>query len=291
MAKILRDARARKVRGQKENPKIQELVNRIQEEIDSVGGIAVVRLSTRSAKDVILQQPRTKEYFHEELIKFKNNENFKGLSDDALDMLALTRAVGRAMAVTNGRNVVDMFIDSQRIFDDLYTACKSSPPQILSILIRKYIPLATELELRVFVNKSEISAISQYYSSCKVPWFHKNKEMVKTDVFKIVQEIIPIIDLESFVVDFAYDLNGKLWIVEINLPPPLAGMSMFDKHNPQDLKIVKGEAPFEFRLCPIIDDSSKDCREKYRMFFDSLNKKSTKKINEITNKTQRKMSL
>eukprot|EP00012_Vannella_robusta_P005358 CAMPEP_0206195426 /NCGR_PEP_ID=MMETSP0166-20121206/7827_1 /ASSEMBLY_ACC=CAM_ASM_000260 /TAXON_ID=95228 /ORGANISM="Vannella robusta, Strain DIVA3 518/3/11/1/6" /LENGTH=296 /DNA_ID=CAMNT_0053612671 /DNA_START=563 /DNA_END=1450 /DNA_ORIENTATION=+ len=253
-AKVLGEARARKVRCQPEDLLLNELALEIDDQITKVGGKAVVRLSTRSPKDIVLQRPPMFDYFEQEENTLKND----GLREDVRQMIAMTRAAGRAMAVSSGREAVDMFIDSQRIFDDVNTACSVEPPHILRVLVREFVPLRSELELRVFVNDGKVSAISQYYASCQVKWLHENKERVQNEIFNAVEKVLPLLGLAEFVIDFAYDTNEKLWVVEVNLPPPLAGMSMFDKKNPEDVAIVSGQRDFEFRLAPL--DAVEDCR-------------------------------
>lgn len=280
-AKALSNARARRVRGQPESPLITTIAEEINEQIESLGGRAVVRLSTRSPKDIVTQRVCTFTYFAEEEKKLLP----LNLREDVRQMISLTRAAGKAMSVSSGREAVDMFIDSQRVFDDITTACSLN--QVLRVIVRKYIPLYNELELRVFVNQHKVSAISQYYASCHVHWLHENKEKVQDDVINAVNEISKLLSIEDYVIDFAFDENYKLWVVEINLPPPLAGMSMFDKHNQNDLDIVKGKKEFEFRLAPL--DSTKDCREKYRMFFDAYQKKTNTKIKTEIEKPKRKL--
>jgi len=263
-AKALELGRARRVRSLPEDPILSLLASRIDQAIQQMGGCAVVRLSTRSPKDIVLQRECTKSFF------LQQDEQLRALHphlrEDVRQMISLTRAAGYSMAVRSGREAVDMLIESQRTFDDLRTACASTPPSILRVIVRKFIPIEFEVEMRVFVNQKKVSAISQYYASLYVPWLHEHKLVYQKKVFDAVEKINELIEMEEYVIDFALE-SGRLWVVELNLPPPVSGMSMFDKHNPEDLKIVRGEGPFEFRVAELTDE---DCRHKNQLFFQSL---------------------
>ena len=282
-AKALVEARARRLRGEKESDLIQQLSADIDESIKKLGCEKVfVRMSTRSAKDVALQREQALIIFQEEDKKLIEETQNK-YREDVRHMISLIRTTGKAMSVTSGKEAVAMFIDSQRIYEDLTTSLQtlSEFPRI-NISIRQFVPLRCELEIRVFVVNERITAMSQYYSSCFVPWLAEKKQFIQQRIEDCFAEINPIINLNSYVIDFAFDYDDRLWVVEVNLPPPAAGMALFDRNLPADINIVNGSAEFEFRI-NTTDDPSIDLRKNHRMFFDRL-KEHEAKAQLATNK-------
>jgi len=78
----------------------------------------------------------------------------------------------------------------------------------------------------------------------------------------------------DYVVDFAIDPHSdKIWIVEINNPPPVAGQGCFNWENEIDLKIIRGELPFEFR---ILEKAPDDPLQEQRGWLQSEKDKKSK---------------
>jgi hypothetical protein len=82
----------------------------------------------------------------------------------------------------------------------------------------------------------------------------------------------------TYIIDYAVEWGDgevkKVWIVEVNNPPPVAGTSMFSKKNPQDLDIMWGRAPFEFR---IVEDLPEDPMQSHRLWLEMAQRKDREK--------------
>jgi len=84
-----------------------------------------------------------------------------------------------------------------------------------------------------------------------------------------------LIPISDYVIDFAV-VEDKIWVVELNNPPPVAGTALFDWKDPTDRSIIEGThsaISFEFRILqkmpenPLSDaqaflDSEREKREK-----------------------------
>lgn len=267
--------------------KIDECIARIPSYEGEGGALVVVRLSSRSAKDVVLFKDTTISLFLEEDARLIADAAFSDCREDVRQLIAMMRAAGRAMAVRDGASAIELFVESERIGTDLrehlrvkkqrQSAGESVPT--LNVIIRQYVPLACELELRVFVVARRVAAISQYYASLTVPALVSNKQAIESRIFAAVETILPLLDLQDFVIDFAIDLKNRLWVVELNLPPPVAGMALFDRDNPADVAIVKGQAGYEFRVRPLTALSeTDDVRTKHQLFFQKVKAAGSKSV-------------
>jgi D123 len=230
------------------------------------------RLSSRSAKDAVMHSEQIKECFRAE----RAASNLNGLDDDVADMLAFVRACGMALAVKNGDDVLQLFAASQRISDDLSTALELDASSFsVKMIVRAFVPLQFELEFRAFVARRRLAAVSQYYASIVAPAIVERKAELLADMQRfydgVLEPLVPA-ELTEFVIDFAWTLDGRLVVVEINLPPPVAGSALFDRNSDADMAIVRGDAPFEFRIRETrhVDD----LRVNQRRFFRSLNAKA-----------------
>lgn len=274
-ARAITTGRARGLQGLPVAPILNALAERVDGAIGRVGGCAVVRLSTRSAKDVVLRRESTVDVFLEEdeLLKASGGENAG--REDVRQMIAMMRAAGRAMAARSGAEALSMFVDSQRVTDDLkeWLQRPEGEGPAMKIVVRQYVRLACELELRAFIVDRRIAAISQYYASLVVPRLIREKQAIERRVQEAFATVQGLVSLEHFVIDFAIDMEDRLWVVEINLPPPVAGMAMFDRNDPRDREIVQGKGVYEFRIRE--QQPEEDLRRKHQLFFDGAKHRVT----------------
>eukprot|EP01104_Vermistella_antarctica_P011613 TRINITY_DN325_c0_g11_i1.p1 TRINITY_DN325_c0_g11~~TRINITY_DN325_c0_g11_i1.p1 ORF type:complete len:428 (-),score=121.39 TRINITY_DN325_c0_g11_i1:141-1424(-) len=242
----------------------------------------VVRLSTRSGKDVILHRLSTarwyakeRESFHAEPLGNPAREaaassaggscNTRRQYDDG-DGVCFVRACGSAMRCTSGREAVTSFVDSERIREDLESAVRNKI--MIKVIVRSFQRLKFELEFRAFVSRGRMVAISQYYTTWYFNEINRRKDELALRMVDFHREHIqPVlgvgargggggsdqpaaasrqqaaarVPLTNYVIDFAFDCDDKLWVVEINMPPPIAGSCLFHpKESAVDMIILTG---------------------------------------------------
>lgn len=245
---------------------------------DSGGRGCFIRLSTRSPKDAALSRPEMYPLFlaqREEVVKLYGPTIEMVLGKDGLDKLAFTRAAGRSLRVESAEEALDLMIASQRILEDLSESLLASSegqgsPFDMSVVVRQWVDLPSEWEFRCFVVDGSLTAISQYFAKTYVPAMAKHKDAVLQALRAFFDETKGLLgDLQTYIVDYAVEWSDgavqKIWIVEINNPPPVAGTSMFSKKDPADLDILWGRAPFEFRIVTSLPD---DPMKNHRMWLE-----------------------
>lgn len=130
-----------------------------------------------------------------------------------------------------------------------------------------------------------MTACSQYYAGTYVPELAKNKDKVAQRILDFFEKTKNLISIQEYVVDYALDpKSDKIWIIEVNNPPPVAGQALFDWDNEKDRKTIM-EGPFEFR---ILEKPPKDPMKGQvawlQMMKEELNKKEKEKSLKKNNK-------
>jgi len=229
----------------------------IEEGIKSVGVAegcgAFVRLSSRSPKDTVHKNLFELYTGEVKVLKEEGREE-----NDVTRKIAFTRANVRILRVKSGKEAMQLMLTSSRVHEDLQMTCtllKGKPDYTVAtqIVIRKWENILPEWEMRAFVFGGKLTAISQYYKSTFVPELVQKKKNIEERMIEFWEKNIKTIFMEKgvadYVVDFAVHPNSdKIWIVEINNPPPVAGQGCFIWENEIDMKIIRGELPFEFRI-------------------------------------------
>ena len=77
-------------------------------------------------------------------------------------LLKYYRASTEILSISQGKEGVDLLVMSDRIQDDLKLCLEKSEP--LNLIIREFVPFPVENELRRFVWKNHLTALSQYLS-------------------------------------------------------------------------------------------------------------------------------
>eukprot|EP01126_Amoeba_proteus_P006192 TRINITY_DN12150_c0_g1_i2.p1 TRINITY_DN12150_c0_g1~~TRINITY_DN12150_c0_g1_i2.p1 ORF type:complete len:228 (+),score=47.45 TRINITY_DN12150_c0_g1_i2:908-1591(+) len=172
-----------------------------------------------------------------------------------MDRVAFTRANVRILRVTSGKQAMKLFLNSNRVHEDLRgmcsTTCLKDDSQTLThIVVRKWEEILPEFEFRCFVYNHSITAITQYYKSTFVPQMVEMKEEIQEMIHEFFSvQIKNRIPVENYVLDLAViPASKQIWVVEINNPPPVAGQALFDWKNEEDRNILEGRSPFELRV-------------------------------------------
>jgi len=162
----------------------------------------------------------------------------------------------KCLAVHSGKEAVELLSSSIRIWQDIIATLDGTIGEFkLFVVLRKWMGISNSLEFRAFVYERKLTAISSYNRAVYWPQIQPHKEEIGKKLSKYWHEkILPKLSahLQNFVIDFAF-LNGKLddiIVVELNPFYDFEGNAtnaeMFDWQ--KDEKILKGTAPFEFRI-------------------------------------------
>lgn len=148
-----------------EKDTIEKLRHRLQRAMDTFtkDGFAFVKTSSRSAKDAPLVQDRFRELYLRELNLFSEEERTENTR-----IMCLLKAAFEALRVKTAEEVIDMFIRSERIYQDLLLAAVNQVAAYNEhFVIRKFVDIPVDMEFRGFVWNYELVALSQYnYTIC-----------------------------------------------------------------------------------------------------------------------------
>eukprot|EP01087_Luapelamoeba_hula_P023840 TRINITY_DN8860_c0_g1_i3.p1 TRINITY_DN8860_c0_g1~~TRINITY_DN8860_c0_g1_i3.p1 ORF type:complete len:471 (+),score=65.27 TRINITY_DN8860_c0_g1_i3:52-1464(+) len=261
---------------EKQKEILQSLTNRldaaIQPFVQSSGG-AFVKLSTRSPKDAALVGTKMQDIIEAGI----KASTLKHDSPEALieDIVLFTRAGSLALKVTSGMEAIELLVRSQRTYEDisLLELIGGRDNFDMQLIVREWCEeLLPEWEFRAFVHNKEMTAMTHYYPFTYVPEIHEKKKEIEVRLLEFWASIKDRILLEDYTVDFAISPDlSKIWIVEINNPPPVAGVALFDWDSAADRKIIK-EGPFEFRVLSAMPAQNPLNRihQPLRVFIDGL---------------------
>lgn len=220
--------------------RLAALEERLGEVLPPAG--AFVRLSTRSAKDWCLRAERTVILFRQE------REALVGVADEnTVDVIALVRAMSRALRVSSARDVIMMLTQSQRAYEDCTRRLllgSSGPP--MQLVVRKWFDgLLPELELRAFVHNRRLTALSQYYKACFTPDMVGYAKQIEAAALALFDAIKDRLQLDSYVLDLCYLISeDKCMLVELNHFQSTTSSALFDWKD--DIEQIEN-GPFEFR--------------------------------------------
>eukprot|EP00007_Cunea_sp_BSH-02190019_P000529 CAMPEP_0174238740 /NCGR_PEP_ID=MMETSP0417-20130205/12287_1 /TAXON_ID=242541 /ORGANISM="Mayorella sp, Strain BSH-02190019" /LENGTH=384 /DNA_ID=CAMNT_0015317615 /DNA_START=15 /DNA_END=1165 /DNA_ORIENTATION=- len=212
---------------------------------------AFVRLSTRSPKDAVDKGPlipRTVSLLAEEL------RNAKPMSDAELRvsspevcahvrahrgldpqrvLLAVRRAFFGAMAVHDADQALLLLTYSSRVISDLKRALDYAYVQEwnLNLVVRAFVPMDAQGELRGFVHQGKLTALSQYYCDCYFADLLERREEYREAVNKFFESEVSarLAYLGSYVVDFVVcPRTLDVSVVELNPFSESTGACLFD---------------------------------------------------------------
>eukprot|EP00933_Yihiella_yeosuensis_P046555 TRINITY_DN4210_c0_g1_i1.p1 TRINITY_DN4210_c0_g1~~TRINITY_DN4210_c0_g1_i1.p1 ORF type:complete len:398 (+),score=95.61 TRINITY_DN4210_c0_g1_i1:159-1352(+) len=234
----------------------------------SSAGKAFVKLSTRSPKDSRKALAKARTAYESRLSALGGHEAL----DDNERWKILSEEVTNAGAVTNGSEAVEMLLDSERIFEDLEYALRGPKSEQqagigqpedraydMSLVARSWDPrLTLQSEFRGIVWEGQLTCLCQYFHPLFFPDLPELKSKVQADCCKTfalpaVQKAVKSIG-NHCIIDFAWLGPDEVIIVELNpfdgvcmgTFPASTGLFLWD--DVSDRAVMKGEAPFEFRI-------------------------------------------
>lgn len=151
---------------EKLSPEESEQVLKIEQRLQAVmdkflkekSDFVFVKTSSRSAKDAPMAQSRFKglyqEYLAQEPKELQSTENTQ--------ITCLLRAAFCAMRVHSAREVLDMVMRSERIYQDFLLALQFKEKFCENFVIRTFVDMDVDMEFRGFVFHGNLVALSQY---------------------------------------------------------------------------------------------------------------------------------
>jgi len=201
---------------------------------------AFVRLSTRSPKDAVDKAP-----IQAKLIPHLR-KHLQGISDgnpmdklnDVEKLTALRRAFFDTMRVENATEAMELVMYSSRTVSDLVRALDhlDKVSWNMKIIIREFTPMPLHGEYRGFVHNKKLTAVSQYYSDSFFPHLPKISEEVLKRIAEYYDKAAnPLINLDSYIIDFVVFDDMSIKIVELNPFSRTTGPCLFDWQADKDL--------------------------------------------------------
>ena len=235
------------------------LETRLSDAITRVGGTngAFVRLSTRSPKDAPSLLDRAdivcalRRHLACIVLEFPDAAP-PVARNTPLQVLALRRAWFDLMRVHTGSEALALCSLSSRVISDMRRSLDhiDQVPWHMCFIVREFVPLPLEHELRGFVYQQRLVAVSQYATDLFVPKLVSRRAEVATLVRTFfeaeIRERLPAIS--DYVVDLVL-LGSNLEVVrllELNPYTSQTGGALFDWTN--DADVLHGRREFELRL-------------------------------------------
>jgi len=229
--------------------KINEGIQEIRQKIKNSSASCFLRLSTRSPKDAIFHMKDFSEIYDTKLKEVKDEfpKNNDGKDSIYAKLISFYLASTEILSISDGNQGARLLVMSKRIQGDLKLWVERSDP--LNLIIREFIKFPVQHELRGFVWKSHLTALSQYNNIAYLPSLVQNKNEVEEKVKNFMEKFIKVMSarLENFVVDIVLDYEGNVWIVELNPIGELTGSCLFSWKSDRDL-LLNEDGRFEFRI-------------------------------------------
>ena len=173
-----------------------------------------------------------------------------------LAQVAITAATIECLKLENAKEVMHCFLTSDRVCtDDLPLALSFPDAWGQHIVLRQWITIPPQYELRAFVFGRKLTALSQYYDNAYFTELIEQKANILAVVQKCFEDMKHLCPVEppEYSIDIAVKLEeSKAYVIELNpfgKPDGLGtGTPLFDIKDPADAAVLFGDAPFEFRV-------------------------------------------
>lgn len=194
-----------------------------------------VRMSNRSPKDGIPlnELDSTKIDKYTDIINSDISDNQK--------MIALTDMQMKNLMCGSAKEIMNLLLTSERVFADLLLALEAAKSEndqwSTSIILRQWEPnLKQENEFRLFVQKNELKAISQYNPYCFYPNLNDNSrlENLKDMMARFVKKVDSKIEVDTYILDIGI-LGDHIKVIELNPFHPTTSACMFSWQEDKDI--------------------------------------------------------
>ena len=239
-----------------ESPITQDLINKLQAFLDQnleENAKFFAKMSSRSAKDAPAHSIKTKQIYKDCLTNLiGENPEIRNSEEKLLNaqIHSLLTAGTLSLQMENARQVIDLFIKSERINQDLTLAIEHKDRFQENIVIRKWVTIDVDMEFRAFVCNNKLNAISQYNYVCHFPRLEKMKGELENRINEFFSNVVhPRLasKFSSYVIDFAVtgENYDKLYVIELNPFLSSTDSSLFSWKTDED---ILRNGPYEFRI-------------------------------------------
>eukprot|EP00727_Mastigamoeba_balamuthi_P006205 m51a1_g2203 hypothetical protein (530) ;mRNA; f:166190-168563 len=245
-------------------PEIEALERAIDAQLSTLGAKSFfVRLSSRSPKDAVLYPMKGRDTPSDRVVaslRARLRTVYGGVGPATVEQVrwndeytAMTQAALEALRVTCAREAVQLLSHSERAFRDIHLALEFPKIWSLSVVVRPWVDLDSATELRAFVKAGHMTALSQYDNYAYLERWQDpaQRDLTAQAVRQMFEErvrprLADAMRDTDFVIDFGYDRDGRLWVIEVNAWGKRTGCACFSWK--QDIDVLSGAKPFEFRV-------------------------------------------
>jgi hypothetical protein len=225
-------------------------VQRVIDEVRGKDDCVFVKTSCRSAKDTAIFAQKFRDVYRELLSK-------KNPHSENDQVASLIEAAVLLLQTHNAKELVDTFVLSERVYEDLNIALGKSERWDQYFVVRKWYTIHPSMEFRGFVCNGALNALSQYNHLCYYPNVTKNEKGIGAAIVEYFN--VNIKDrlakkFPQYVVDFAIvgdrEENGKfvfdrIFVIELNPFLFSTDGALFSWGRERNLL---EHGPFEFRV-------------------------------------------
>jgi hypothetical protein len=250
----------------------EQLLQNLEDRIDDIirnqcNGSAFIRMGSRSPKDTpLFDDPeniacaRLKRIMKDKLHVVHNTKNTDPLLHNNATYCALMEAGTEALRIQNGKEAMQLLLNSERTYVDLLLALDFEELFSTHVVVRSWDDrLPYNAEFRCFVHNYSLNAISQYDNYCYFPiLFQTEQTLPKME--KLMREfyenqVKPVLMKASFPANFVVDLGvlsdmQTVIVIEINPSDTETvqgtGSALFSWKT--DRNVIEGGAEFELRV-------------------------------------------
>mmetsp|Transcript_20420 Transcript_20420/g.61012 ORF Transcript_20420/g.61012 Transcript_20420/m.61012 type:complete len:625 (+) Transcript_20420:36-1910(+) len=230
---------------------LEALETRIDVAIDGHPSLAsegcFMRLCGRSPKDADpLDRGRIRREYHNALAAMAGDGTDPARLTPEEKMLAAAK-VG-VMKCRTGADVMSLLLSSERVYSDMLDWLWYGEPE--QIVLRQWQPdLSLDFEFRLYVHEGRLTAISQYDHYTRYDHLFPLKEMLQQRMVALWEQIHPCVGVDSYGMDLVYlPASDQLRFLELSPFLRCTGAHCFRWGNPDDVDVLEGRRPFEFRL-------------------------------------------
>lgn len=181
-----------------EDDSLSLLAKSIDDARDSLGCKRVfVRLSTRSPKDAVLEDPSFEDA--QKAIEVQLEATDGGCTPFNRRMHAFYEAARRGMGITRGVDALCLLALSRRTIQDLRSHQSGGN---LHVVVREFNEFDVSQEFRVFICRQKITAASSYITQVYFPQLSMYREEIARCIQTfLTKELLPVIQLKHLIVD------------------------------------------------------------------------------------------
>eukprot|EP01101_Sappina_pedata_P001452 TRINITY_DN11533_c0_g1_i1.p1 TRINITY_DN11533_c0_g1~~TRINITY_DN11533_c0_g1_i1.p1 ORF type:complete len:389 (+),score=151.22 TRINITY_DN11533_c0_g1_i1:26-1168(+) len=231
-----------------------------------------VKTSSRSYKDSTVAQKTFLEMF-KKFTRELSQQMQVSTQEENLRIIALLIAGTELLKVNNVQEVVERFLPSERMVQDLTLALdRKEKGWCENFVIRRWVPFDPRLEFRAFVLEGKLVALSQYNHLAYLEEVLSLKSEILARIMDFFESDVKSqlgAKMSRYIVDFGFERNdtsnsvnpevklesspdkyqgilGRLWVIEINPYLPTTDSCLFSWE--RDQEHVQGKKDLDFRI-------------------------------------------